>query len=201
MKTTTQEQASSLSEYDFRVLVDTSGSMATADTPNGMTRLKYAAETAKMISSAVAVFDSDGIDIIFFGAKVDVLKGVGPESIDKAFSRMPSGSTPTARALSEAFKLGKASGKKSFNVVFTDGEPDNKAEVKAVIEAQSNSQNTDEECTILFLQVGKDAGATAFLTQLDDDLAGKFDIVDSMHIDDVGDYVCIEDLIMKAIND
>jgi len=66
-----------------------------------------------------------------------------------------------------------------FIIVITDGEPNNRQAVKDVIVKQANSQDTDEELTVLFIQIGDDACASAFLASLDDDLhEAKFDIVD-----------------------
>ena len=91
-------------------------------------------------------------------------------------------------ALAKSSENAGASPKKDLILILTDGEPDGgtkPAIAKTIIE-QANSQDADDDCTICFIQLGNDAGATAFLKSLDDDLKGaKFDIVDAITAEDV----------------
>ena len=114
----------------------------------------------------------------------------------------PRGSTPLTEALNEAFKLAGKSDKKDFIIVFTDGVPDDKAGAAEAIKRHANKQETDDACTVLFVQVGDDASATRYLKSLDDDLKGaKFDIVDAMTIEEAEKFPTTVDLIIKAISD
>ena len=112
----------------------------------------------------------------------------------------PRGSTPLAEALDAAFALAGKSDKKDFIVVFTDGVPDDRdAAAKRIIQ-QANSQANDDDCTVLFIQVGDDAAATRFLQSLDDDLAGaKFDIVDAKTVTEADAFNSTAELIVAAI--
>jgi hypothetical protein len=61
----------------------------------------------------------------------------------------------------------------------------------------------DEELAVSFIQIGKDAGATRFLKALDDELTragAKFDIVDTITLDDMED-LSIAEILMNAIED
>ena len=61
----------------------------------------------------------------------------------------------------------------------------------------------DEELAISMIQVGNDTQATRFLKALDDELEGvgaKFDIVDTITIDEMEDYT-LSEVLLKAIND
>ena len=101
-----------------------------------------------------------------------------------------------------ALKLAGKSDKKDFIVVFTDGEPDDKAAAAKVIIDAANSQETDDALTILFVQVGDDAGATKYLRSLDDDLTGaKFDIVDAKTVAEADAFPTTAALILAAIED
>ena len=65
---------------------------------------------------------------------------------------------------------------------------------------QANSQANDDDCTVLFVQVGDDAAATRFLQSLDDDLAGaKFDIVDAKTVTEADAFNSTAELIVAAI--
>ena len=88
-------------------------------------------------------------------------------------------------------------------LVMTDGAPNDQTAVADVIVAATKKMDRDEEIAIQFLQVGRDRAATDFLTFLDDGLVkrgAKFDIVDTVGIDDVEKYT-IEELIEKSFAD
>jgi len=54
---------------------------------------------------------------------------------------------------------------------------------------------------VLFVQVGYDAAASAYLRELDDNLKGaKFDIVDTKTMDEAEAFATTADLVVAAIN-
>lgn len=193
-----------LTEYDFIVVVDASGSMSTEDMPGGRSRWAYMQETAAAFARDLSKFDSDGIDLVIFGGnQVSSHEGVTADKLGEVFgTRRPMGSTPLTEALQAAFKLAGKSDKKDFIMVFTDGVPDDKASAAKAIIAQSQLQSSDEDLTILFVQVGKDAGAAAYLRELDDNLTGaKFDIVDAKTQEEAEAFATTADLVLAAIAD
>lgn len=193
-----------LSEYDFIVCVDASGSMSETDMPGGKSRWEYMQETALSFVRDVEKFDSDGIDVVTFGgSNIESHQGVTADKVKGVFaSRSPRGSTPLAQALTAAFAAAGKSSKKDFILVFTDGVPDDGAAAAEVIKKQANSQETDDACTVLFIQVGRDSSATAYLRKLDDSLTGaKFDIVDAKTMDEAEKFATTAELIIAAIND
>lgn len=203
----TQEQNAAniakLTEYDFVVVIDASGSMGTNDV-KGRTRWAAVQESAETFARDVGQLDSDGIGLVIFsGAGIDVQDGVDVSKLTAAFgARAPRGGTPLAEALTEALKLAGKSDKKDFIVVFTDGVPDDKAAAAKVIVDASNQQETDDALTILFIQVGSDSAATSYLKSLDDDLKGcKFDIVDAKTVEEADKFATTVDLVIAAIND
>lgn len=201
---TDQTAVATLSEYDFVVVVDASGSMGETDMPGGKSRWNHMQETATAFARDLSAIDSDGIDLVLFsGATVQSFTGCNADKVKEAFAtRSPRGSTPLAEALTEALKLAGKSDKKDFIIVFTDGVPDDKAAAAEVIRKASHQQETDDSLTILFVQVGRDAAATQFLQKLDDDLTGcKFDIVDAKTMDEAEKFATTQDLIVAAIND
>jgi Mg-chelatase subunit ChlD len=195
-----------LTEYDFIVMVDVSGSMGEpekASDPKGRTRWDAMQESVMSFVRDIEKLDSDGIDIVTLGGGNRTSIGVTSANVRDLFSQLsPRGGTPLAEALGEAFKAAGKSPKKDFIIVFTDGVPDNKAAAAEAIKRQANRQETDDELTILFIQVGDDAAATAYLKSLDDDLKGaKFDIVDAMTIAEAEQFPSTAAMILKAIND
>jgi len=196
--------AAVLTEYDFILVVDASGSMGEDDMPGGRTRWDHMQETAVAFARDISKIDSDGIGLVTFGgSSVTSQDGVGPDQIKAVFqNRQPRGGTPLAAALTEALKLAGKSGKKDFIMVFTDGVPDDDEAVARVITQAANKQETDDALTILFVQVGNDRAATAYLKGLDDNLKGaKFDIVDVKTQAEAEAFASTADLVIAAIND
>lgn len=192
-----------LSEFDFKVLIDRSASMGTEDM-KGRSRWAYMQETAEQFCRELDKIDADGIDVILFsGAGLDPYSNVNAAKVRDLFANnAPRSSTPLAQALQMAFDQAARASKKVFILCFTDGEPDDKEAVKRTIIAQSNRQERDEDLTILFVQVGYDAGATRYLKTLDDELTGaKFDIVDVKTIDEAEKFNSVAELVVAAIDD
>lgn len=194
-----------LSEYDFIIAIDTSGSMGEpVKAGSSVTRWQAVQESALTFIRDVAELDSDGLGLVLFGgSNIQSHDGVGVDKAREVFAgTSPRGGTPLAEALSASLKLAGKSDKKDFIVVFTDGVPDDKAAAAKVIVDASHQIDTDDALTILFVQVGDDAGATAFLQELDDELDdAKFDIVDAKTVAEVDQFATTAELIVAAIND
>lgn len=192
-----------LSEYDFIVVVDTSGSMG-SPVKAGSTRTRWEAmqESVGAFVRDIEKIDSDGIDVVQLGGSVKSWQGVTSTKVTDLFASLrPMGSTPLAEALTESLKLAGKSDKKDFVVVFTDGVPDDQAAAAKVILEAANKQTADDELTFLFVQVGDDAAATRYLQGLDDDLRGaKFDIVDAKTLTEAEQFATTADMIVEAIN-
>jgi Mg-chelatase subunit ChlD len=194
-----------LSEYDFIVAIDTSGSMGEPVKPgSSVTRWEAVQESALTFVRDIEKIDSDGIGLVLFGgANIKSFDGVNSDKVREAFdSTGPRGSTPLAEALTEALKLAGKSDKKDFILVFTDGVPDDKQAAAQVIIDAANQQPSDDALTILFVQIGNDSAATAYLKSLDDDLtSAKFDIVDAKTVAEAEAFATTADLVIAAIND
>lgn len=194
-----------LTEYDFIVAIDTSGSMGEpVKAGSSITRWESVQEAAMTFIRDIEKLDSDGIGLVLFGgSSVTGFDGVNSAKAREAFAnRSPRGSTPLAEALTESLKLAGKSDKKDFIIVFTDGVPDDKAAAASVIRNASNKQETDDALTILFVQVGDDKGATEYLKSLDDSLGGcKFDIVDAKTVSEAEAFATTADLVLSAIAD
>lgn len=197
-----EQKTALLSEYDVTIVVDGSGSMSTEDLPGGRSRWKGMQEFVGQIAREVNKIDTDGLDLVLFNkSKIQSKTGASPADIQSFLeSANPSGGTPMAQALSEALTLAGKSDKKDLIVIFTDGEPDDKTAVAKVIKEQANRQEKDEDCTLLFVQIGYDKDATTFLEKLDDSLTGaKFDIVDVKTASQAEQFDSAADLLLAAI--
>lgn len=191
-----------LSNHDYIIAIDLSGSMGTIDPDHTKTRLHRAEESVIGLVSELAQVDNDGVDLITFGGEQIIhTSGVTDSAgVINAFARRAAGGTPTAEALTKAFQVAGKSDKPDLIIVITDGEPNDRQAVKDVIIKQANSQETDEELTVLFIQIGNDASASAFLASLDDDLKGaKFDIVDVKTQAEADAFPSLQALVEAAI--
>ena len=202
------QTASNLKNLEFVAVIDISGSMGTQDQNGGkLSRWNYAKEEALRLATESGQHDDDGITLITFNRSVTVLDNLTTASFaDKTKDISPSGGTVLAPALRAALaKVEKAwHEKQGLIFVVCDGMPDDKEEAARVIVEYSKKMERDEQCAILFAQVGGDAGATDFLKYLDDDLVSKlgakFDIVDTKPIDSFANK-SIQDIVNEAFND
>lgn len=180
---------------NFIFAVDVSGSMGTRDCPGGAARIDYLKENVITFAKEASKWDEDGIDVLTFGHQITPFPKVTAEKAEALISgfKASEASTDTAGAIREAYKLHKAGGY-AQTVLFlaTDGAPNDKNAVKDAIRTIASELKDEHEFAISILTVGEiDSALGAFLTELDDDLKAKHDIVDVKKLTDV-DFMDIE---------
>lgn len=167
---------------NFIFALDVSGSMAATDCPGGASRINFAKEQAITFAKEASKYDPDGIDVLTFGHKITPYLKVTAEKAGEIIGGLEAkeGSTDTAGVIREAYKLHKASNSpQTVLFVVTDGAPADGEAVKEVIRTIAAEIKDEHEFAISILTVGNiDAGLEAFLTELDDNLKAKHDIVD-----------------------
>ncbi|HAA30636.1 MAG TPA: hypothetical protein DCE56_26815 [Cyanobacteria bacterium UBA8553] len=200
-----------LEQRDYTLIIDKSGSMSMRDQLGGKSRWNVMQESTLALASKCEELDPDGITIYLFSGRFKRYDNVTASKVSQIFTENePSGRTDLAGVLQDAtnsYFQRKAAGQTKPNgetiLVVTDGEPDDrKAVMKVIIEA-SRRMDRDEELAISFVQVGTDSQATKFLKVLDDELQGagaKFDIVDTVTMDDMEDMTLTE-VLLNAIVD
>jgi len=181
--------------------IDVSASMGANDCPGGLTRIEFLKEKVITFAKEASKWDEDGIDILTFGHKITTYKGVTAEKAEQLISGFQAneGSTDTAGLIREAYKLHKAGGyAQTVLFVATDGAPADREAVKEVIRTIAAEVKDPKEFKISILTVGNiDSALEAFLTELDDNLKAKHDIVDRKALTDV-DFM---QAFMGALND
>ncbi|NEO12378.1 MAG: VWA domain-containing protein [Moorea sp. SIO4G2] len=200
-----------LEQRDYTLIIDKSGSMSIKDQLGGKSRWQIMQESTLALANKCEELDPDGITVYVFAGRFKRYDNVTADKVLQIFQENePSGRTDLAGVLLDAtndyFKR-KASGQTKENgetiLVVTDGEPDErKAVMKVIIEA-SRRIDIDEELAISFIQIGNDLQATKFLKILDDELqnaGAKFDIVDTVTIDQMEDMTLTEVLINAIID-
>ena len=200
-----------LQNRDYTLIIDKSGSMATKDQAGNKSRWTVMQESTLALASKCEELDPDGLTVYLFSGRFKRYENVTANRVTQLFQENePSGTTNLAGVLEDAlndyFKR-KRSGQTKQNgetiLVVTDGEPDDRKAVMRVIIEASRKMDRDEELAISFVQVGTDATAKQFLKALDDDLqtaGAKFDIVDTVTMDDMEDMT-LSEVLLNAITD
>ncbi|MCC5656258.1 VWA domain-containing protein [Nostoc sp. XA010] len=200
-----------MSDRDYTLIIDKSGSMSTPDQVGGRSRWDIAQESTLALARKAEQFDPDGITVYLFSGRFKRYDDVTSAKVAQIFlENDPSGTTNLAGVLQDALNnyfQRKAAGKSKPNgetiLVITDGEPDDrKAVFEAIIHA-TRQMERDEELGISIIQVGSDAQATKFLKALDDQLqsvGAKFDICDTVTLDDL-EEMSLVDVLTNAITD
>jgi vWA found in TerF C terminus len=200
-----------LENRDYTLIIDKSGSMSTKDRPGGASRWQIMQESALALAHKCEELDPDGITVYLFSGKFKRYDNVTATKVGTIFQENdPSGRTDLAAVLNDAVsnyfqrkKAGTVPTNGELILVVTDGEPDDRKAVMQVILDATQKLDRDEELAISFIQVGTDETATKFLKILDDDLGragAKFDIVDTITMDDMEDLT-LKEILLSAIND
>jgi uncharacterized protein with von Willebrand factor type A (vWA) domain len=198
-------------DRDYTLIIDKSGSMSTADQQSGKTRWDVAQESTMALARKCEQFDPDGITVYLFSGKYRRYDNVTSDKVTQIYQENePMGRTDLASVLQDAvdnyFQRKASNQAKSGGetiLVVTDGEPDDRKAVMRTIIDASRKLDRDEELAISLIQVGKDKTATQFLKALDDQLetaGAKFDIVDTITIEDMEDMTLAE-VLLNAIQD
>ncbi|MFM2429707.1 MAG: hypothetical protein RLZZ511_920 [Cyanobacteriota bacterium] len=199
-----------LMNRDYTLILDKSGSMSTVD-QGGRSRWDYAQESTLALARKCEQFDPNGITVYTFSGRFKRYDNVTASKVEQIFMENdPIGTTNLTMVLNDALNSyfqRKAAGQTAEQgetlLVVTDGEPDDRRSVIETIISATQKMERDEELAISFIQVGNDSSATAFLKALDDQLesvGAKFDICDTMTIDDMGD-MSLAEVLMAAIDD
>ncbi|AFY49555.1 uncharacterized protein with a von Willebrand factor type A (vWA) domain [Nostoc sp. PCC 7524] len=200
-----------MSDRDYTLIIDKSGSMSTPDQVGGRSRWEIAQESTLALARKCEQFDPDGITVYVFSGRFKRYDDVTSAKVAQIFlENDPAGTTNLAGVLQDAvnnYFQRKASGKTKPNgetiLVITDGEPDDRKAVFEVIIQATRQMDRDEELGISMIQVGSDPQATKFLKALDDQLQGvgaKFDICDTITLNDLED-MSLTDVLMNAVTD
>jgi hypothetical protein len=200
-----------MSDRDYTLIIDKSGSMSTPDQAGGRSRWKIAEESTIALARKCEEFDPDGITVYVFSGRFKRYENVTAAKVAQIFQENdPSGTTNLGSVLQDALNnyfQRKAAGTTKLNgetiLVITDGEPDDRKAVFEIIIRATQQMEKDEELGISMIQVGSDPQATKFLKALDDQLqsvGAKFDICDTVTLDDLED-MSLADVLMNAITD
>lgn len=175
-----QEKQGKISRL-YVLLVDKSFSMLRKDGDGGLRGDRWGAAEDLVTGLIDAVFEysiGHQLPCYLFGSDVQTVGDLtNKHEVLQLFQESsPEGSTNLAEALDLALDQNIKRMKLSKEIpgvtliVLTDGQPDSEADVKAILEKYANPAYghilNPEEISILFIQIGDDPGATAFLQEM-----------------------------------
>lgn len=194
-----------ISKLAVYLLADMSGSMNDSDG-----RLGHAKEIGVMFANEVVEHDDDGmLHFVTFGGRAKEIGSVGVEEIEKFYQNsVPSGGTPLAQALDLIYddiqkRLTGPEAAHQLVAVITDGVPDDKRKVIDSIKRIAENVTSDDQLAFLFIQVGNDSNAKAYLDFLDDEVqkaTNGMDLIDTVHFSEVSSMTN-QELVLKAFAD
>ncbi len=204
------QPTSAYANVDLGILIDTSGTMG-EKYKGSLSRLEAVKENAIALCREMEKYDDDGILIGRFAGKVRITDSATSEALAKIFAEYrPMGNTNTKEAVEQAAQImlkkrasDGANAKPACLIVFTDGAPDDKVGLAQVIVNITKQLKDRKEFGILFVQVGDDSDATAYLAKLNNDLTkggATLDIVAVEKLDNLEELTAVE-LIEMAFTD
>jgi hypothetical protein len=200
-----------ITERDYTLMIDKSASMNISDDDQGKTRWELAHDSTLELAKVCEKFDPDGITIYLFSGRYRRYDNVTSDKVTEIYAENePMGATDLSSVLEDALEnyfARKAKGETKPNgetfLIITDGAPDDPKSVMKLILNAADRIDGDEEMGISFIQVGHDREATKFFQALDDrlqDIGARYDIVDTITIEDMQD-VPLTQVLLNAIID
>jgi hypothetical protein len=197
--------------HNYLMCIDVSGSMNEKDGQKN-TRIQRVGELTISAAYDLEERDSDGIDLFFFGTRVDKFLGVGGKEVEAKFKSLSCNQgTDLELLIKEVITHYKSNAKKDPSyeltaIIITDGEPSSNVSsqqrnITKMITDLANSLSYDGQCNFQFWQIGTDKNAERFLVGLDN-MKAKFDIVDVKTYQIIIDQgLSMDDLLDAALND
>lgn len=201
----------------YVLIVDRSGSMSWPDTGSStpQTRWASAKKAVENLVEKMFVYDTDHkVPLYLFDNEVEFVgECVSSSQVQAVFDDYgPRGSTDLAKCLDVAMEEYAGRNRPNFEVcpgttfvVILDGGSDDNDAVRAVLRKFADPANkyceNSTQIAVSFLQIGDDAGASAFLKELDKGTIGSPDICDCKKDDILSTPGGVEKLLYDAIFD
>ncbi len=202
-KLTVEQAEQLLSQYDFTLVVDHSGSMLEPSGDSG-SKMQW---VQGAISDFCDFLDKHGgarANLVTFNAKHETFNSISSSQVMREVSCLDAeGGTNLGDPLQEAIDMTKNKGKRQMIIVMTDGMPNLGPSVEQTIINTANSMRQNGDMVISILEVGKDTAGGREIARLDNLTAegARYDIVDAKFFDELLQYGlkrCLADALLKA---
>jgi Mg-chelatase subunit ChlD len=193
-----------LKNRDLYILIDRSGSMETTDCPGASSRWQWCRDQVASLSKETETLLPAGFSLVLFNNHSKVISPAKVTAISEAFeNNKPEGGTDIAGAVVRVMReyserRSRGSALPIVIAVITDGVPNDERSLRRALIAATTDISQSNEISVVFLQVGEDNQASAYLEELDRGLTqegARFDIAQSMIFADVKAKGLLEALI------
>jgi Mg-chelatase subunit ChlD len=160
-----------LKALDLIVVIDHSGSMGDPSLRlAGKAKFEELKEDVIAVAREMGKYDADGLTVIAFSSAVRTFDGVTADKVGQVFTETsPRGTTNLTDAMKAVSEKAKSTDKEVVAVIYTDGSPDDpESAMKAI--AAIGTEMGRPKIGLVFVQVGADPGAAAFLSKLDNEM-------------------------------
>lgn len=199
---TVEEAEQVLSQYEFTLIVDHSGSMM-APSGDAGSKMQW---VQSAISDFCAFLDKHHAraTLVTFNHKHKTFESISPSQLKQEVNNLDAeGATNLSAPLQETINLAKNKGRRQLIILMTDGMPNVGPSVEQTLIDTANQMRQNGDIVISILHIGKDATGNAQVARLDS-LTGagaRYDIVDVKFFGELlqeGLTRCLADALLKA---
>lgn len=187
-----QREDKKILEYNIEFIIDISGSMASPDGTDGLSKFDWCRDQVASLADRLAPY-ARTVDITVFNNRYQTAENCNRDAIAGIYSGIrPGGGTLLAAPLEErcekALAKRQSGGRPTLIAVITDGLPADRQLVYQNLIALTQKMNRSDDVLVTVLQIGENFSGQSFCVSLDNALlanGAKYDIVDTRTFDDL----------------
>ncbi|MDR3616370.1 MAG: hypothetical protein P4L53_22610 [Candidatus Obscuribacterales bacterium] len=179
-------------EYNIEFIIDISGSMASPDGTDGLSKFDWCREQVASLADRLAPY-ARTVDITVFNNRFQTAESCNRDAISAIYSGIrPGGGTALATPLltrcEAALAKRQAGGRPTLIAVITDGLPGDRLAVCQNLITFTQKLSHPDDVVVTILQIGENFSGQGFCIDLDDNLVSngaKYDIIDTRTFDEL----------------
>jgi hypothetical protein len=172
--------------YNIEFVIDISGSMASSDGTDGLSKFDWCREQVASLADRLAPY-ARTVDITVFNNRYQTAESCNRDAISAIYSGIrPGGGTALATPLldrcEKALAKRQSGGRPTLIAVITDGLPHDRQAVCQNLITFTQKLNHPDDVVVTVLQIGENFNGQEFCVDLDDNLVSqgaKYDIIDT----------------------
>jgi Mg-chelatase subunit ChlD len=181
-----QQEDKKILAYNIEFVIDISGSMASNDGTDGLSKFDWCKEQVASLADRLAPY-ARTVDVTVFNNRYQTAESCNRDAISAIYSGIrPGGGTALATPLldrcEKALAKRQAGGRPTLIAVITDGLPHDRQAVYQNLIAFTQKLNRPDDVVVTILQIGENFNGQEFCIDLDDNLisqGAKYDIIDT----------------------
>jgi Mg-chelatase subunit ChlD len=173
-------------EYNIEFVIDISGSMASPDGTDGLSKFDWCREQVASLADRLTPY-ARTVDITVFNDRYQTAESCNRDTISAIYSGIKPGggtalATPLLNRCEAALAKRQAGGRPTLIAVITDGLPGDRQAVYQNLITFTQKLSRPDDVVVTILQIGENFGGQGFCVDLDDNLVAngaKYDIIDT----------------------